>query len=83
MNKKQNNEFLTLLVKLQPEEAFGLARVMCVPLIEDEKPRSGQQIIFDIVDKFPTLGRTQRRQIIKLLKEVKHDGISTKNKEES
>lgn len=83
MNQKQNNEFLALLANLQPEEAIGLARIMCVPLIKDKQIRSGEQIIFDIVEKFPTLTRPQRRQIIKLLKEVKHDGIGTKNKEKS
>lgn len=83
MNKKQNNEFLTLLTKLQPEEIYGLARIMCVSFSRGNELKKGEELVFEIIEKFPTLSRPVRRQIIKMLREVKHDVISTENKEEN
>lgn len=83
MNKrKQNNIFLESLSKLNPVEAYGLAKIMCISVFKGKELKTGEQLLFDLVEKFPTLGRLQRKQIIELLTEVKNDGLSTENKEE-
>ena len=81
INKRQNDEFLSLLVKLNAVEAYGLAKVMGVSIFADggEVLKTGEKLLFDMVEKFPTLRRTLRRDIIKMLREVKHDGFSTEN----
>jgi hypothetical protein len=35
--------------------------------------------MFDVVATFPTLRRSLRKQIIEMLKEMKHDGFSTED----
>ena len=81
INRRQNDEFLSLLVKLNAVEAYGLAKVMGVSIFADggEALKTGETLLFDMVEKFPTLRRTLRRYIIKMLREVKHDGFSTEN----
>lgn len=79
---KQLNEFLVLLFKLEPEQVYGLAKIMGISFVEGDKPKSGEALLLEIVEKFPTLSRTARKRIIKLLREVKNDGFSTENTEE-
>ena len=69
-------EFLKALSKLRPEELIGLAKFMGVELFKsdekDEKgnpmPQSGEFIVQGIIDKYPTLGRKVRREILKIVK---------------
>ena len=85
MSKKQNDEFLGLIGKLSPVEFYGLARVMGVQIMKEKDAegapalKSGETLLFDVVATFPTLRRPVRKQIIEMLKEMKHDGFSTKN----
>lgn len=81
INKRQNDEFLSLLVKLNAAEAYGLAKVMGVSIFAegDNALKTGETLLFDMVEKFPTLRRTLRRDIIRLLREVEHDGFSTED----
>ena len=52
MNKK--NELIELITKLEPVEFIGLARVLCVDIIneEDKTTRDFYDILNDIIDKF-------------------------------
>ena len=80
MNKK--NELIELITKLEPVEFIGLARVLCVDIIneEDKTTRDFYDILNDIVDKFNTLARKQRREILSVLRRVKKENvIGTKN----
>lgn len=72
------SDFLRALAKLKPEELLGLAKFMGVELFKsdekDEKgnpmPQSGEFIVQGIIDKYPTLGRKVRRQILKVVKQA-------------
>lgn len=80
MNKK--NELIELITKLEPVEFIGLARVLCVDIIneEDKTIRDFYDVLNDIVNKFNTLARKQRREILSVLRRVKKENvIGTKN----
>lgn len=80
MNKK--NELVELITKLEPVEFIGLARVLCVDIInkEDKTARDFYEVLNDIVDKFNTLARKQRKEILSVLRRVKKENvIGTKN----
>lgn len=80
MNKK--NELIELITELEPVEFIGLARVLCVDIVneEDKTTRDFYDILNDIVNKFNTLARKQRREILSVLRRVKKENvIGTKN----
>lgn len=80
MNKK--NELIELITKLEPVEFIGLARILCIDIIneEDKTTRDFYDVLNDIVNKFNTLARKQRREILSVLKRVKKENvIGTKN----
>ena len=80
MNKK--NELIELITELEPVEFIGLARVLCVDIIneEDKTTRDFYDILNDIIDKVNTLARKQRREILSVLRRVeKENVIGTKN----
>lgn len=80
MNKK--NELIKLITELEPVEFIGLARVLCVDVInkEDKTARDFYDILNEILDKFNTLARKQRREILSVLKRVRKENvIRTKN----
>ena len=80
MNKK--NELIELITELEPVEFIGLARVLCIDIInkEDKTTRDFYEVLNDIVDKFNTLARKQRREILSVLRRVKKENvIGTKN----
>lgn len=72
-SEKQFNQFLELILTLEPVEFIGLARILCIDLMSDDKENSRDfyNILKDMLDKFPTLGRKQRREIISVLKQNK------------
>ena len=75
MNKK--NELIELITELEPVEFIGLARVLCVDIIneEDKTTRDFYDILNDIVNKFHTLARKQRREILYVLRRVKKENV--------
>ena len=80
MDKK--NELVELITKLEPEEFIGLARVLRVDIInkEDKTTRDFYDVLNDIVNKFNTLARKQRKEILSVLRRVKKENvIGTKN----
>ena len=80
MNKK--NKLIELITELEPVEFIGLARVLCIDIInkEDKTARDFYEVLNDIVDKFNTLARKQRREILSVLRRVKKENvIGTKN----
>ena len=80
MNKK--NELIELITELEPVEFIGLARVLCIDIINEENKttRDFYDILNDIVNKFHTLARKQRREILSVLRRVKKENvIGTKN----
>ena len=75
MNKK--NQLIELTTELEPVEFIGLARVLCVDIIneEDKTTRDFYDILNDIVHKFHTLARKQRREILSVLRRVKKENV--------
>ena len=75
MNKK--NELIELITELEPVEFIGLARVLCVDIIneEDKTTRDFYDILNDIIDKFHTLARKQRIEILSVLRRVKKENV--------
>ena len=75
MNKK--NELAELITELEPVEFIGLARVLCIDIInkEDKTTRDFYDVLNDIVNKFNTLARKQRREILSVLRKVKKENV--------
>ena len=75
MNKK--NKLIELITELEPVEFIGLARVLCIDIInkEDKTARDFYEVLNDIVDKFNTLARKQRREILSILRRVKKENV--------
>ena len=83
VNKKNINhgeEFLHLLLKLNADELCALSKILGVRLLTDEidpetkkaVPRDAYDIIDDCIVHYGTMGRADRRWLIKYLrKEVK------------
>ena len=79
MNKKE--EFFQLIKQLEPVEFIGLARILCVELInkETKQNRDFFEVFEDIINKFDTIGRKQKREILKVLKKVEKENARTKD----
>lgn len=79
MNKK--DEFINLIKYLEPVEFIGLARILCVDIInkEDKTARDFYDVLNDMVNKFNTLARKQRRGILSVLKKVRNENVGAKN----
>ena len=79
MNKK--DEFINLIKYLEPVEFIGLARILCVDIInkEDKTARDFYDVLNDMVNKFNTLARKQRREILSVSKKVRNENAGTKN----
>ena len=66
---KQIKRFIAELSKLAPEEFLGLANVLCIQLFNEAKePKSSEDLLTEIVLKFAGLGKSQRKQLMSLLK---------------
>lgn len=76
MNKEK--ELTTLILQLEPVEFIGLARVLCIDIIDKENKtcRDFCDIFNDIVNKFFTLNRKKRREILQVLKGVKKENVT-------
>lgn len=61
--------FLELVTQLEPIEFVGLSKILCVSLVNEKNdPREFEDILSDMIDKFISTGRKQRKDIIKVLK---------------
>lgn len=83
MNKQVNKQtytFIEYLSYLEPIEIFGLTKILCVKTKdENDAPRTAEQLLGDIIESFDNLGRKQRREILKMLKEVKEFNVTSKD----
>ena len=77
MEKNKNNvssktviNFLELVTQLEPIEFVGLSKILCVSLVNQKnEPREFEDISSDMIDKFISTRRKQRKDIIKVLKQ--------------
>lgn len=72
--EKELIEFITIINRLEPVEFAGIVKILCVALADySGKVRPYEEILSDLIDNFCKIGRRQRREIIKLLRQVKKD----------
>lgn len=63
-------KFMLEVSKLEAIEFMGLTKIFNVSLFEgeDNKPRNFETVLSEILDKYISLSRTQRRNIMKIIK---------------
>ena len=68
---KELIRFIGLINTLSATEFLGVVRVMNLTVIgENNKSRSFEDIMSDMIDKFIEYNRTQRRNLIKIIKKA-------------
>ena len=68
---KELIRFIGLINPLSATEFLGVVRVMNLTVIgENNKSRSFEDIMSDMIDKFIEYNRTQRRNLIKIIKKA-------------
>ena len=68
---KELIRFIGLINTLSATEFLGVVRVMKLTAIgENNKARSFEDIMSDMIDKFVEYNRTQRRNLIKIIKKA-------------
>lgn len=71
MSNKEKENFIELTLKLEAVEFVGLARILCVNVVDEDKNPIDFYLIMDkVVEKFCTLRRKQRREILSVLKQA-------------
>lgn len=62
---KQLQKMLKDFVKLQPDEALGIFRVLNINLVDEEKKevKLFEQLLSEFIDKYSTLNRRQCRTL--------------------
>ena len=77
--EKDFKKFCELLVKLQPVEFDGLARLLGVRCSTSEKNEAGETIVTvrsfgdvmeDVFDSFTTMKRKKRKEVLDMMKEA-------------
>lgn len=68
---KELIRFIGLINNLSATEFLGVVRIMNLTVIgENNKSRSFEDIMSDMIDKFVEYNRTQRRNLIKIIKKA-------------
>ena len=68
------NEFTMRAASLEVEEFLGLTRLLNVPLTTDARDhRPFEDVFIDTVAAYGKLGRSQKRDLIKILRRVEKD----------
>lgn len=69
-------KFIELIPTLEPVEFLGLAKILCTTTVDENmEPRPFEDIFEDMIDKFLSVGRRQRKDIIKVLKNAKKEKL--------
>ena len=68
------NEFTMRAASLEVEEFLGLTRLLNVPLTTDTRGhRPFEDVFIDTIAAYGKLGRSQKRDLIKILRRVEKD----------
>ena len=70
-SEKNLEKFMLEISKLEPIEFLGLTKIFNIDLFDDKEeknPREFEIILSEILDKYISLSRKQRRTIMKLIK---------------
>lgn len=65
---KPTEKLFELIPTLHPIEFIGLARLLKVQLVEDDKPRMFSAVAEDVLRKFDKLDRAHKRAILRMVK---------------
>lgn len=90
MSEKGLIEFVDLISRLNAIEFLGILKLLEVPLLDDKnenKEREFHELVSDMIDRFITLNRKQRREIVSILRrnlkeKMKNNGTDTKHSTE-
>ena len=70
-----NERFVMELGRIKDPEIFlGVARVLKVQLVEDEKPRDFGELCADAIESYATSNRKRKRELLKILREANSAG---------
>ena len=86
MTDKTTEKLFNLIPKLGPVEFAGLARLLGVQLVEEVNPnaedvkekyasRDFMDVLEDVLKRFEKLGRSRKREILKLVKQASKNPI--------
>lgn len=75
---KNGKEFVECLLKMSPEELLGLAKWLGIKILSDQVdldthhaiPREGADIIDDLIVKYASYGRKDRRFLLRELQRI-------------
>ena len=83
MIKNLNMKFMEEISRINAPEIFiGLARVLKVQLMEDkDTPRDFIDVFSDCVEKFNGLGRTRKKELLKILRDANKAKIEESGKD--
>ena len=72
---KPIDKLLTLIIKMDPIQFTGMARILNVPLVGDEQqPRDFTDVLSDCLEHFSHLSRDAKRNLLSILKAGIKDG---------
>lgn len=54
----------------EPEVFLGVARILKVELVEDDKPRTFYDIWSDVIDKFNESPRKRKRELLRIVRQA-------------
>lgn len=67
-DKKDLSVFIERVSRLETIEFIGLARILCVELMEKNKLRPFDKIIADMIESYSTAARKTKKQVSAILK---------------
>lgn len=81
--KDLNSQFILEIAKIKEPEIFlGVARILKVQLLNDEKdedghfkPRAFEEVCADVIESYAHSDRRRKRELLKLLRQSNKGGI--------
>lgn len=72
LSSKELIRFITLITKIESAYFMGIARIMEIHIYEGEdNKRPYEDILSDMIDTYIGYNRTQRKNLMKIIKKVK------------
>lgn len=66
---KTVEKFIELILRLEPIEFIGLSKILCIKIVDDKmEPRPSEDIMCDMIDKFGSINRKKRKEILNIMK---------------
>ena len=82
--KKDLENFLTAIPKLEPVEFIGIVRLLGVKLFQESgEPKDFSDLLEEAIEKFQAIKRKGRREILRLLKNVEKETLEARGRQEA